>query len=843
MIPHRTRWNGEWLPIPEKSRPRPRSFEDEDDMSPEAWEKAITRTFSESGLRRMNFCMRSSFGKVEALVRTQLRQAAALRLVGEAMGIAAPRDEEGKPAWGDGAHLAQGCPPQEAGFGRVHLQMSPAELAATRRAAAAEKEFPRIAEFERMGYLPRADARRLREIAASEEQVGAWLSLAEHADRGELRRRLRRARKGEVPNEVPDPGLGPRDEPAGPETDADHVLDRTLRLCHLDGETWDRAVRVAGGQARAVLSVPDALRAFVRRAAEELEAGRVPKTLAETVPCREWHQCPISQDCWLETGRGPWAVSPEDLPSGDGVRYAVLGPHRRRVEPSVPTLLEAFPELEDDASREEPGTDAWRSHGLVTWGICPPIGEELPAPAPALEALPSLAASPCRPVAASVLRDDLSTLSPEDAAAVAAAAARAYHAAFSREVETLSVWEIRTRAGGSLEDRDTLLDLQSLLGLSIRCWLDRTRLGARLLELPLLAEAFDAGRVSYGKARAIARVARPEDDALWTRIAEACDPDAVESFVAAVGARARERSVRSGSPLPVPRGRVPLRPLGGKVTVQVRLKLEGDYARALREVRAALDGAAGRPLATQDFLVALAGWYLRLVEKRGHHTVIYHRSPETQGARHPRDLMPPELALAGRTPGARLRLAFGRLPEIPTERREVGRNWKETPGSRYIPVEIETGVRWSDGERCIVPGCGNDRVVQHDHGVPIAEGGFANLEVDHRLCGPCNRGRAAGLLKLTYGPYGTVMVVDRLDRPFGSVTLGTEWDDAVQARIEAEAEAELEGSDHLQAYFSTIADPLARFNDRNLAREPELEDLERLRAEEAAPWPSPCGAC
>ncbi|MCI0339969.1 MAG: hypothetical protein L0216_02260, partial [Planctomycetales bacterium] len=489
-------------------------------------------------------------------------------------------------------------------------------------------------------------------------------------------------------------------------------------------------------------------------------------------------------------------------------------------------LLEAYPELEDDAPGEEPWSDPWRSRGLVTWGICPPIGEE-PAPDP-------LAASPRPRVAVSSL-SDLSSLSPTDAAGIAAAAARAYHSSFSDEVEALATWESLARDRDGSEDQEILLDCQAFLGLSTRCWLDRTQLGARLRELPLLAEAFHEGRVSYGKARSIARAARPEDDALWTEIGVTCDQDAVEAFAAAAGTKHGRRCARGGRPKPVPRGKLPLRPLGGKVTVQVRLRLKGEDAARFRAVRAVLDRAAGCPLAIADVLSAIAGWYLRVVEKRGHHTVIYHRSPETQGARHPRDLMAEELVWAGRVAGARLRMAFGRLGEIPVQAPTEDRNWKVTPGSRYVPVEIEEGVRWGDGERCIVPGCGNDRVVQHDHGTPIAEGGFADIQLDHRLCGPCNRAKHAGLLKLIHGPYATVMVVDRLGRPFGSVTLGTEWDAAVRARIEAEVASELERCEHLSAYLSWNADPLRQFGSLNLTAEPELEELERLRVREAVP--------
>ncbi|MCI0342993.1 MAG: hypothetical protein L0216_17935 [Planctomycetales bacterium] len=543
------------------------------------------------------------------------------------------------------------------------------------------------------------------------------------------------------------------------------------------------------------------------------------------MPFREWHVDPISQSAWLETGQGPWAVSAKGVRSGPDVRVRVLGPDRRRVEPSVRTLLEAYPELEDDTLGEEPGSDAWRSRGLVTWGICPPIPEPLPplpAPPPVPEAVP-----------ASDL-PALSSLTPAQAAGVAAAAARALHSAFSDEVESLATWETLARDRQGAGDRDILQGAESLFGLSTRCFLDRVRLGVRVRELPRLAEAFHQGRVNYGKARAIARAALPADDALWTEIAVSCDQDTVEAFATAAGTRHGRRCSRGGRPKPVPRGKVPLRPLGGKVTVQVRLRLEGVDAARFREVRGFLDKLAGQPLPLAEVLVAIAGWYLRVVEKRKHHTVIYHRSPETQGARHPRDLMAQELVWAGKVPGARLRMAFGRLPEIPAEAPTEDRNWKITPGSRYVPVEIEEGVRWGDGERCVTPGCGNNRVVQHDHGHPIAEGGFADIQLDHRLCGPCNRAKHAGLLNLIYGPYGSVMVVDRLGRPFGSVTLGTEWDAAVRARIEAEVASELERCEHLHAYLSWSADPLAPFGAWRLAAEPELEELERLRDEPVA---------
>ncbi|MCI0341398.1 MAG: hypothetical protein L0216_09670 [Planctomycetales bacterium] len=60
----------------------------------------------------------------------------------------------------------------------------------------------------------------------------------------------------------------------------------------------------------------------------------------------------------------------------------------------------------------------------------------------------------------------------------------------------------------------------------------------------------------------------------------------------------------------------------------------------------------------------------------------------------------------------------------------------------------------------------------------------------------------------TSAPYATVMVVDRLGRPFGSVTLGREWDAVVRARIEAKVVWEVEKCEHLSAYLSWDANAL-----------------------------------
>jgi hypothetical protein len=81
--------------------------------------------------------------------------------------------------------------------------------------------------------------------------------------------------------------------------------------------------------------------------------------------------------------------------------------------------------------------------------------------------------------------------------------------------------------------RSCALWLSWRCGISLRAGQDHLRVAHALERLPALREAFAAGRLSYSKARAIARVAEPDTDAEWVRQALHCTAGQLDRLVAA----------------------------------------------------------------------------------------------------------------------------------------------------------------------------------------------------------------------------------------------------------------------------------------------------------------------
>jgi hypothetical protein len=70
-------------------------------------------------------------------------------------------------------------------------------------------------------------------------------------------------------------------------------------------------------------------------------------------------------------------------------------------------------------------------------------------------------------------------------------------------------------------------------GISTRTGYDHLRVAHALERLPALRHAFAAGRLSYSKVRAIARVAEPDTDEEWVRQALSCTAGQLDRLVAA----------------------------------------------------------------------------------------------------------------------------------------------------------------------------------------------------------------------------------------------------------------------------------------------------------------------
>ena len=79
-------------------------------------------------------------------------------------------------------------------------------------------------------------------------------------------------------------------------------------------------------------------------------------------------------------------------------------------------------------------------------------------------------------------------------------------------------------------------------GLGRRAAREQLRVASALAGLPLIVEAFGAGRLSYSKVRAITRVAKPGDERVWLELAIAGTAAHVERAVRAARSRAKPGS-------------------------------------------------------------------------------------------------------------------------------------------------------------------------------------------------------------------------------------------------------------------------------------------------------------
>jgi hypothetical protein len=132
------------------------------------------------------------------------------------------------------------------------------------------------------------------------------------------------------------------------------------------------------------------------------------------------------------------------------------------------------------------------------------------------------------------------------------------------------------------------------LDLPVRQTRDLIAIAKRLGKLPALAEAFQAGRLGYTKAREVVRVATPETDAAWTQRACESTSRTLERQVAAAG---------FGSPPP---DDPTLAPAPARVTL--RFEMSAANAEVLRHAlaRLRLDGGFGDDVDDGQLLAEMA---------------------------------------------------------------------------------------------------------------------------------------------------------------------------------------------------------------------------------------------
>ncbi len=115
--------------------------------------------------------------------------------------------------------------------------------------------------------------------------------------------------------------------------------------------------------------------------------------------------------------------------------------------------------------------------------------------------------------------DDLSGVPTERLEADLVAHAAVESAGLAKVLAVLREFDAR-QAWGSWECRSAAHWMAWKCGLSLPAGIERVRVAHALANLPLVEEAFSAGRLSYSKVRAITRVATAHDEGTWVSIAE-----------------------------------------------------------------------------------------------------------------------------------------------------------------------------------------------------------------------------------------------------------------------------------------------------------------------------------
>jgi len=660
-----------------------------------------------------------------------------------------------------------------------------------------------------------------------------WLEALRTMPRDEFDALLLGALEGQRPNEAT-----PRRRrqtvteiatPGGPSL----KLDVTLRLPRHAAAVVHRALDLAGRKGKCTPTVGRALKVWLERCDRELRAGAAPPTGHPSVDVM---RCPWSGRSWYQTRWGNLGANERELPLLDSDQEThVQLPSGQYVAQNPAALLDAFNFLSAPA-RSWRRTDPDSAPGDVRWGIPVPLSDSTrrlltqwkireasadPAAARALRAQEAdAAAAPLEGRRGGRLiddasgssdevrrraeraqrwlakhRPDFSGLTLEELQAIAAAALRRVSAWRYRELELLrGLYGVLERGGVQA------VPFLATLGLSPRTYWDGIRIYHKLEEyLPRIRQAFIEGRLDYAKVRLLVRRAVAATERAWLDLALAVDEPTLAAHVAV-------SHVEEMPPLLPRDGAWPITPDGGRVRVRLQATLTPAEAAAFRRMEAAM-AAAGRESDPAACIYRLAAWYLVLEEGERPPRVIYQLSPQTR-ARAERE----GLGARGDWPesvAARLAHCFPHLPWLadPTsprhqralERadREVARRQKAIADQEnllamlgntdqrhdHVPDCIKDAVRWRDGERCCVPGCGNTMVLQYDHFFPVAKGGRAILTLDRRLCGPCNRARWAGLLIAVVDPDGRLRWLDRRGRAVGVTdpTLGREWEAVLDA--------------------------------------------------------------
>ncbi len=293
------------------------------------------------------------------------------------------------------------------------------------------------------------------------------------------------------------------------------------------------------------------------------------------------------------------------------------------------------------------------------------------------------------------------------------------------------------------------------LGLAPREVWERLRMARALQTLPGVTDAIRQGRLSWSKARELARIATPETETAWLARAERLSCRELEALAA---------THAPAEPQPTAASRYTSRFVAAN-TVRVTVDLTPEQFALLDQALTAIRERLGTE-DTADALELITRAYLARVGEevpalRQHIVVHRCRACRTEWRETSKGSIP-----------------AGASPTVPTELIEVddpegeevlaqrsrGTSHVRSPRSRYVPRAVLRNVRWRDEGRCQVPGCLNGRWSQLHHIQFFSRGGRQRTRNLLTLCTQHHRQIHDGHLVLRAGDAEAHRFTDRRGR-------------------------------------------------------------------------------
>jgi hypothetical protein len=322
---------------------------------------------------------------------------------------------------------------------------------------------------------------------------------------------------------------------------------------------------------------------------------------------------------------------------------------------------------------------------------------------------------------------------------------------------------IESRAGYDLGGfSDVYHAARCLFDMSVRRTRECIRIGRALRTLPLVERAFVDGRLAFSRVREVTRVARPEDETQWLRLASELPMRVLERRVAEAG----------GPTAPHPRTSDAAE-VEWKTpeVVEVRLTLRAEswalLQRAMEGARRADEGQA--LLGDGDALEAVARDAMGAQTAGGAQTAVAAQTTSA-GADIRRTVVLYECKTCQRTEietgagpievGDVAAAALGcgaAVIDLATEGRVERRGGP-------LATAVARAVRLRDRDRCRVPGCSRRRYVDVHHIVERARGGVHSRKNCLCLCGTHHRMLHERQLVISGDPEGAIDFFDGAGR-------------------------------------------------------------------------------